>query len=376
MRKTLMSLMAPIVSMLILTLGNGFFTTLTTLQLKQSDTAVWVIGWVAAAYFVGLLAGAYYIQHLVKRIGHVRSYAVLASVITVATLVQGVFVSPVLWVVTRFLVGFAMSGLFVVVEGWILAASDKTNSGRIFAVYLLLYYLMQAVSQWFLQITYQNPLMAFGLIAGLSSLSILPVCLANAAVPAVERARSVSAWVVVRHAPLGMATIFISGMLLSIVYPLYPLYLSLIGLSDHQIATVMAVTIVGGALLQYPVGKWSDHMDRRKVLGLVSLITGLLAIWIVLIGPAYTRLLIASFLFGGISFTIFPLAISLTNDRFHNRMALSIMTVLNIMYGIGSAIGPPIASGVVQLVGTSGVMWSMAVLAATLALYSLWSLLR
>ncbi|HET9843147.1 MAG TPA: MFS transporter, partial [Gammaproteobacteria bacterium] len=174
---------APLASIMTLVLGAGFYTTLTTLDLTERDVDKWIIGCISSSYFSGLLISAFRSQHFILRVGHIRAFAAFATLMCVTSLFQGLFFSPTLWVVLRFLSGYALAGLAVVVESWLMDASDKKDRGAILAVYMFGYYLAQSISQIFLTLEYKQEIEQYILIAIFAALSILPVCMTRFPAP-------------------------------------------------------------------------------------------------------------------------------------------------------------------------------------------------
>jgi MFS family permease len=339
-RKQLLQFFNPILSMLILTLGNGLYTTITTLQLKSMQLSAFSIGLVSAAYFIGLTLGPFHTQYTIVRVGHIRAYGVFAGIMTASVLVQGMTHMVFAWAMLRFFAGYALAGLFICIESWLLAGAEDNAKGRVMGLYLFVYYITQACSQLLLKINFSDDLMQFVFIGLMAVISILPVMLTRFSAPRPDDMQLTSPLVLLRKVPLGMWASFLGGMLLAVIYTMYPLVLKLSGFSRHDIALMMFATVLGGALLQLPVGKFSDMIDRRKVLFLVCMILAILALVGLLWHHGFWVVLALSFLVGGFCFTIYPLAISHTGDYVEPALAVSAITVLTVIYGLGSVIGP------------------------------------
>jgi MFS family permease len=371
-----LAILAPILSISILTLGNGFYTTLTTIQV-QHFASLGSLGFISSAYFVGMLLGSYFTQHLIIRIGHIRSFAIFAAVMTVCVLLQAVLNNPWLWATVRAVSGFGLAGLFVIIESWLLAHSQPNTKGRILALYLCVYYLVQTLSQLLLGLPFSNPLFAFILIAILSSLSVLPVALNRCAIPMPETPEHISLLYLLKAAPLGAMAALISGVVLGAIYTIQPYFLSLIGSSIQEIAYIMAATVLGGAICQWPVGKLSDRLDRRYMLFAVSFLLVALSISAVLINKhSFNLSLIICFLLGGLAFAIYPLGINLATDSVDSAKTTSSVAMLTVIYGVGSAIGPLLVTRLMSYAGAKGYFIFMIIILGILVLYSLRYLLR
>ena len=79
MFRVLILLFVPLLSLFIVTLGNGLLTTLLTVKLNLTGTTSWIPGAVVAAYYGGLVIGSFRIEPFIVRVGHIRAYAAFAS---------------------------------------------------------------------------------------------------------------------------------------------------------------------------------------------------------------------------------------------------------------------------------------------------------
>lgn len=366
------NLLTPIISMGILTLGNGFFTTLTTIELHQHNWSNFLIGCVAAMYFLGLTIGALYSGRLVNRVGHIRAYAAYAAVMAIATLLQGMVVSVALWCVLRFITGYVLAGLFIVIESWVLDASQSGKKTSGFAVYLFAYYLAQSAGQLMLGIHYSSLLFEFVVIAILITASIIPVSATRMVVPLPKKTRLGSLYYLWRRAPLAVVGSIVTGICLGSAYSIYPLFLSESGLSKVDISWVMMTLILGGTLLQYPIGWLSDHFDRRYVIIGVSWFTVLISLVMIFAHQYFSILLVWTFLLGGALFTLYPVCIGNASDALPKSMSLPLIALLTFVYGLGNFVGPLFTTASMHLFGANGFFYLIAFVCLLMGLYTLW----
>ena len=366
-------LIAPILSMCILTLGNGFFTTLTTVQLSSIEMSTMMIGIISATYFFGMMLGAFFSQNVIAQVGHIRSYCVFAALMSTCCLFQGVFDNPLLWCMLRFICGFALAGLFIVIESWCISSVDVKYKGRIMGIYMFLYYLSQSASQLFLKIEYSNELIAFCIISALACFSIIPVCLTRFASPDPEKPEFVSPVKYFKIIPLGIVAAFISGAILGCFYTMLPLSLKSVNLSNSQTAYVMSITILGGVLFQLPIGKLSDIFDRRIVILGACLVLVLSSGAVCFFHHTYWQMIVLCFLVGSVSFAIYPLSISHASDKVGTSKTVVIISIITIFYGIGSMVGPLAVIGFINnLGGIVGFFAFIAAAALILGIYTFW----
>lgn len=345
----------PCFSMMILTLGNSFLTTTSSIDLKEMALSNWLVGFITTGYFLGIVIGAFYAKKLIMRIGYIRGYATFAAITACAALLQGMVTDPGLWFFSRLLTGYAISGLFVVIESWILSSCSPEFKGRMLAFYLLIYYMAQASGQLLLNFHIGNMLLPYCIIAFLSIVSILPVAITKLEAPATKIYHSLSFFTILKQAKLGLLVGMFSGIILSAIYAIYPLFLHNSGLDASSIAWLMFATILGGAALQYPIGKLTDLFDRRIVLcGICGLLLVNMTLAFHFDSSGLIWLLIMSFLMGGLTFTMYPISITLTTDRIDGNNTISALSALTVCYGVGSLIGPTLFASNMHLFNQRG----------------------
>ena len=372
MRTKILLLISPILGMCVLTLGNGFFTTLSTVQLNNTGQSTWVIGIISAVYFLGMTLGPYFSQPLIARVGFIRSYVIFAAAVSISTLLLGVFSNPILWMILRFICGYALAGLFVVIESWCLSAAGSENKGTVFSFYLFAYYGAQSLSQLFLNIHFNEVLVAFCLVSVLASFSIIIVSTTKVDAPIPEPEGLTPPWKLLNKIPLSIWTAFVGGIILGSIYTIYPLFLQDVGLGDSKLSYIMMITVLGGMLFQIPIGKLSDRIDRRVVLFFVLVVFVIVSALILLAHQFYWELLIGSFILGGMSFVLYPLSISHASDYVAENQIISIIGALTISYGLGSMVGPLVISVLIEILGPYGYFILMLVVSIPLALYTLY----
>ncbi|ABO90653.1 TPA: MFS transporter [Aeromonas salmonicida] len=352
---SLTRLLSPLASLVIFILGHGMFNTLLTVRLSAEQVSVQAIGLVSAAYFGGLVLGAFVNACLIIRVGHIRAYAAYASLLCFLFLLHGMVVEPVSWAALRLVGGFATGGLFVVLESWMLVSSSPANRGRLMSLYMILLYGSLAMGQLVLK-------------------WVDPMVLTPFALCAMVAPQPVGVIELVRLTPAGMGSSFTSGLILGAIYGLLPLYFTDSGASLSRVADMMALVILGGMCLQYPIGRISDRYDRRLVILLLSAVLTLLALLMVLL-PEDWREPIAGvlvFLLGGMAFSIYPLSLSHACDELRPDQVLGANQGLLLAYSLGAMIGPLLAPFVMMQFGPQGLFVYFALCGALLTAYLGW----
>lgn len=331
--------LAPLISILVLVLGNGVSVSLTTVIMNTHHASNLAIAIVSSFGFLGIIAGSYACETIIARLGHVRAYMIFALLCIVSCMAQGLYYSVWSWVLLRFLVGISLAGMYIIIESWLLGLSNPKNRGVVLGVYMLSFYAGQAMSQWMLDIPNATGLFLLSLISVCTAISIIPLILTRFVPPKAEKNTGLSLVFVSKRAMLGVIGCLGSGMILSVIYSFMPKFLISVG-HGADVANALFAVILGGTLMQYPIGKLSDRFDRRWVLAFVSLSCALIGGLIALFYGNLRVLELLCFLLGGTSFLIYPISIAYTVDRMDAKHVLLAVAALYIVYAVGSAIGP------------------------------------
>lgn len=372
-RQLLPMVLAPLCGLFIACIGNGFIASLTTLRLDSAGVSATVIGMVSASYFIGLTLGAIFNDRLIARIGHIRAYTCFASLTAVTVLLQGIFFNPELWFFLRLINGWAMVGIFLVIESWMLLTSDPKSRGRMLALYMIALYGSGMLGQFGLgainDMGANVPFMIAGILA---SLSVLPIVIIPRVSPLVERIEPLPLRRLINDTPTGVIGSFGSGIAIAAVYTLLPLYLQRIGMSVTEVGHLMASTILGAMCLQYPVGRWSDRHDRQLVLIVLAASCLVVSLAILVLPDSPKLLMVLLFLLGGGVFALYPVAVSHAADNTSSGSIVRLIQGLLLVNSIGSSVSPLIVSPAMEHLGASGFFWSFVVLNIALTAFFFW----
>ncbi|WP_424139797.1 MFS transporter [Roseomonas chloroacetimidivorans] len=365
-------------SVALLMAGNGPLTTLISLRLEALGTARLAIGVIMAAYFAGLTLGSLLAYRIVLRAGHIRAFAAFASAVSAAALAYPLIAHPLPWAVLRLAEGFCMAGIFICVESWLNEQAGPATRGKILALYMMCLYLGQAAGQFLLGLDAGpgQPLV-FMLVSVLVSLAILPVALTRQAPPALPNVASFPVSRLYTASPLGMVGTVASGLVLGAVYSLGPVFArGAAGLDAGGAAQFMSVLILGGVLLQWPLGRLSDAFDRRRVIiGTLAALVAAAALVPLLTGEDWPVLFAATALFGGFAFTLYPLCVAHMNDHLDRQDRIAASGGLVLAYSAGATVGPLIASAVMSALGAAGLFVFVTGAAVVALAFGLWRML-
>ena len=367
---TLKSVSSLLSGVTFLMLGSGALTTLLGLRMGDAGFSSQTTGFVMSAYFLGLVVGPFYAHKLISTIGHIRAFTALGSVMSAAALAHPFFIDPWFWSGLRFFQGFCIVGMYMCTESWLNEKSTNKIRGSIFALYQITVYLAQGASQLLLNIPDPSGFGLFILTSVLVSLAIVPVALTKVVPPELPEAVQLNLRQLYKISPTGIIGALAAGALLGAVYGMGPSFAQLAGLDVAQTTRFMGAVIIGGLILQLPIGKLSDVIDRRFVILIISIATFVIGLFIM--NKTSTDgfgLLWLGMLYGGFAFTLYPISVAYTNDFAEPDELVPVSAGLLIAYGIGAAIGPIAASIFMEGLGARGLFVFSAYIAIFLALF-------
>ncbi|MAT83222.1 MAG: MFS transporter [Gammaproteobacteria bacterium] len=373
MTQTLGRVSTLLLAVAILLVGHGLQLSLLPMRAEALGWSTGAIGATGSAYFLGFVIGCVVIPSIVSRVHHIRTFMALATLATVVLLGLGLFDSVWAWLVLRAGTGFAFAGLYMVIESWLNEASPVDRRGSILAVYTMISLLAMVLGQSFLGLTEPADLRLVMGAAFIMGIAVIPIGLTPIAAPQdIPRARF-SPRVIGRASRVAVVCAFCGGLVTGSFWSVGPLVGRAHGLDGTDIGLMMAAAIVGGALIQLPVGRLSDHMDRRKViaglfvLGAVASLAG----WL-LVGDSRAALFAVMFCFGATTMPIYALCIATASDN-SDLPLIQIASSILIMNSLGSILGPVLVAQVMAAMGGGG-FFVFAI--AGMGLGGLWALYR
>lgn len=356
----------------LLLMGLALLSTALGIRAVEEGFSDTVTGLVMASYFGGFIAGGYLVPDMIRRIGPIRSFAVLAAIASASAFLPTLLVHPVLWAVLRFVIGICLVGLYMVLESWLNSLASNDKRAQIFAVYMIVTLGAHALGQFLLLLDPGAQANAFGIAAIFFSLGLVPVALTRLPEPQPVATPSLHLKQLYEISPLSVAGAFAGGLATSSFWALGAVYAYRSEMSALQIVLFMSITIMGGVILQWPIGRLSDHIDRRKILLLVTLLSVLAAL-IAATLPAgeFIWLYITVFLLGGMMFPIYSLSVAYLNDRISSEDSLDASRGLLLMYGGGALLGPILAGESMRQTGPNGLFYYIAVILLLFVLFTI-----
>lgn len=356
----------------ILLVGTGFLFTLLGVRAGMEGFSNKTVGVIMSAYFLGFVIGSWLCPAIIRRVGHVRAFAAMAAVASTMAVFHVLIVDPVSWSVMRIVTGVCLVGLYMVIESWLNTLATNETRGRIFGTYMMVTLVTIALGQYLILLGDVRSFIPFGVVSVLMSIALVPIVMTRVAEPTPVQTPSLDPARLWRSAPLGVAGAFASGMLNSAFMGMAAIYAFRMGYSQTATASLVSVTVLGGAVLQWPVGQISDRIDRRSVLTGVSLAASAFAlVLLVLAQVAHAVFIAVAFFYGGLAFTIYGLAVAHINDFLKPDEVLDATSALLLVHGVGAAIGPALAGTLMDWYGAPTLFLYLALILAALGIFGL-----
>ena len=370
MFQVLTSAWALLLGMFLLMIGNGMQGTLLGIRGEIEGFSTLEMSIVMSAYFAGFLGGSRMAPNMIRRVGHVRVFAALASLISAVMILYPTFADPWIWTLGRVLIGFCFSAVYVTAESWLNDAADNSNRGKALSLYMVVMTVGIVVSQYLLLTADPSGFVLFVIPSVLVSIAITPILLSISPVPAFDTTKPMTLRALFNVSPLGCVGMFLLGGVFAAQFGMAPVYGTQAGLSVAEISTFVSTFFIGAVLLQYPIGWLSDRFDRRLLIFSVAII-GLLGSMLGLaLGGVFTLLLMSAFVVGGMSNPLYSLLLAHTNDFLdHDDMAAA-SGGLVFINGLGAVAGPLIVGALMENVGPGGFYLFTGVLFAMLVGYA------
>jgi MFS family permease len=351
-------------------LGNGLQGTLLGIRGAIEGYDAGTMSLVMSAYFVGFLLGSYRAPAMIRRVGHVRVFAALASVISALFILYAAAPDPWVWIAMRLAVGFCFAGVYVVAESWLNDAATNETRGQALSLYMIVQMIGIIAAQGVVNLADPAGYDLFVVMSVLVSVSFAPILLFASDAPAFQTTKRMTLLQLFRISPLGCVGTFLLGGVLAGTFGMGAVFGMEKGLSVGQISAFVAAIYTGGLLAQFPIGWISDRMDRRLlVLRLTAF--GAAAVFA---GLAFTAqfpvVLVLGFVIGAVANPLYSLLIAHTNDFLdHSDMAAAAGGLLFIN-GLGSMTGPLAIGGLMTRFGPGAFFVYIGSLLALIALYA------
>jgi MFS family permease len=361
MLKAVLGLSALLTAVAILLAGNGLQTTLISVRGHLEGFPTAFIGLMMSAYFAGFVVGCRVNPRFIASVGHIRTFVALASIASAAALAHALIVDVAAWALLRAITGFCFAGLFMVIESWINERATNRDRGKVLSIYRIVDLSSLIVGNSLLSIADPQSFELFAVVSILLSIALVPVSLTTGDAPRPIQTAKLDIPRLISVSPVAAVGGAAAGLANSSFWTVGPVYALTLGYDKGHVAAFLSAAIVGGALLQWPVGWLSDRIDRRKVMAGAAAASVVSALLLALLGGAsYAWFLALGALVGASIIPVFGLCAAHANDHSAPEHAVATNGSLLLLHGVGSVAGAAIGGAVVGVFGPSALFYYVA----------------
>ncbi|NHB76791.1 MFS transporter [Rhodobacter calidifons] len=365
-----------LMGVMLLMVGNGVQGTLLGIRGNIEGFSTYQLSYVMAAYFLGFLFGSWAAPRMIRRVGHVRVFAALGSLISAVLVIYPVYPDWMAWTALRVLAGFCFSGIYITAESWINNTASNDTRGQALSAYMIVQMLGIIASQVILNLPDRTGFALFIIPSVLVSLAFLPILLAPTPAPAFDGARRLAFRELFRISPLGCVGMLLTGGVFSAMFGMAAVWGAQKGLSVGQISVFVGAIYVGGLVLQYPVGWASDRMDRRTLIMGLSAVAALAMAVAAFVSLPFPALVVVGMVLGGITNPVYALLIAYTNDFLPREQMAGASAGLIFLNGFGAVFGPTATGWMMETTGPSGFFLFIGLLYVALVGYAVFRMTR
>lgn len=373
MRKILANCWTLLLGMCIVGICVGVQSSLLGIRANIEGFSTSSIGWIMSGYFLGFFLGSIRAPVIIKRVGHIRAFGALASLASISILIHAVYIDHVVWFLMRFMSGFAFSAIYVVAESWLNDKADNENRGALLSIYMVTMFSGVGGGQFLLNVGSPESFEQFTLISILISAALIPMLVTETSAPTIHVPQKVKVRWLLKHAPLGVLITFLSQCCYASFFGMGAVFLNNEGLNISQTATFIASFVVGGIMMQWPLGRLSDTMDRRIIIAIFGILAALFAFYLSQLtfdNMAQAYIVIA--LFGACVLPLYSLGMAHTNDYLERDQMIGASSTLVRVGGTGAIIGAPLLAMSMEYLGNHYYFVIIGSFPALISLYAMW----
>jgi MFS family permease len=365
------SLLNLLLAVLLLELSSGLLGVLVPVRADLAGFPTETIGGLGTVYYLGFVAGCIVLPRTVRRFGHIRCFSALAAIAASVALLHAIFVTLTVWLILRLIIGFCFAGLFMVLESWLNAQAIPQNRGRVLGMYMAATWIGVIGGKMLFSVAPPDVFHLFAVASMAVGLSLVPIALTIGAIPEIPRPARLGIADLYKTAPIGLIGCVAIGITNGSFWTFAPLFAQARTDSSFGISLFMTACVGGGALAQWPIGRFSDRVDRRLVIVgacLASIASGLLLA--VEKSTADVMVLMLAFLFGASALPLYSLCVAHGNDRADPSTLVDVSSHLLFAFGLGAIVGPFLAGLLISETGIASLFVFTATIHMAFAVFA------
>ena len=381
----------------VLIVAHGLQGNLLGLRAVLENFNIIATGALMSGYFVGYFVGANVVPNLVGKVGHIRVFAAFASTASLSILLHSVIVDPYVWILGRFITGFSIISIFVVVESWLNDRATNKTRGKVLSIYMIITFIGIGFGVLLLNFNDPTNYEPFILVSLLLSIALVPILLTKRKPPTFKKISRIKIKELYKISPLGTFSMFCVGFIHPAIFTMGAVYGALMNFSVLEISLYLFLITLSGAIFQWPIGYLSDRFDRRIILIVTALLGSVLTVlcfFSVSISPDFInlssdwktifqhvanhRMLFYIFisLYAGMSLPLFSLNLAYVNDFLPKEKFVSAGAGMQIIFGLSAMTAPFICSFFMKSFGPNGIFIFLFIFQTLIGLFGFYRMTR
>ncbi len=372
MYRSILPVLSLLLGTLFLLIASGMQGMIMPLRGQWEGFSVSELGLLGTGWAAGFVVSCLVSPRIIGRVGHVRAFAVFASLGAIVALLSGLIVDALPWLLMRFVSGFVMAGAFMVMESWLNDKSTNENRGLVFGLYLMVTYAGITLGQMSVAVgSFLGPTL-FTVSGIIYCLSLLPTSLSTASHPKLPEEVTLDIRAIWKNSPVAAVACFLIGIANGCFGTLGAVYGSQIGMSSGTVASMMSVAVLAGAFIQIPVGRLSDLTDRRYVLAGAAAGASVAGFVLLALKPTSSLVVLPLVaVYGALAYALYSVAVAHANDHAGPGDFVKLSGGLLLLYGVGTIIGPLLGARAMDLFGPAGLFVVSSVAQAGIGIYAI-----
>tara|TARA_Y100000590_G_scaffold386058_1_gene458586 strand:- start:58 stop:1347 length:1290 start_codon:yes stop_codon:yes gene_type:complete len=352
----------------VLMIAHGFQGNLLGVRSVIEEFNFIATGAMMSGYFVGYFTGANTIPKLVGKVGHIRVFAAFASMASLSILVHAIFVDPLIWTLARFVTGFSIVAIFIVMESWLNDRANNRTRGQLLSIYMFITLIAVALGTLLLNFSSPEKYEPFILVSLLLSLALIPILLTKRKPPKFKKLGFIDIKGLYKISPLGTFSMFCTGLIHAALFSLGAVYAASMNFSIFEISLLLFLITISGGIFQWPIGYYSDKSDRRIIIIFCTFAASIFCFLSIVaaggslenmylatsIGIDKTMFFVYVTLYAGMALPMFTLNLAYVNDYIPKEKFVAAGAGMQIIFGLGAMAGPFLCSILMNKFGTNG----------------------
>ena len=352
----------------VLMIAHGFQGNLLGVRSVIEEFDFLATGAIMSGYFIGYFSGANSIPKFVGKVGHIRVFAAFASMASLSILLHAIFVNPIVWTLARFISGFSIVAIFIVMESWLNDRANNRTRGQLLSIYMFITLTGLALGTLLLNFSSPEKYEPFILISLLLSSALIPILLTKRKAPKFKKLGYIDIKGLYKTSPLATFSMFCTGLIHSALFSLGAVYAALMNFTLFEISLVLFLVTISGGIFQWPIGYYSDKSDRRVIIIFCTFAAALFSFLAIIasgsslenmylatnVGTDKIMFFIYASLYAGMSVPLFTLNLAYINDYIPKEKFVAAGGGMQIIFGMGAMGGPFLCSLLMNKFGSNG----------------------